>query len=683
MRRNPMLELMLTLLSVAAVACGTAGSGESGDARDDPGDFASGTLIRFTAPLDGAVVSWPSVQVSGTVEGASCTDLTLNGSPVPWSPPHFSAPVPLANEGENTIAALCGDASATLTVVLDSLPPYLALVSPEAATVLPKLGPGDSVQVTGFAEDEAGVTTSLLGEPVNPGPAPTGFSASWPLDAGLNLVHVEAVDGNGNRSREHRPVLAGPFGECTPVPGRPDVVVRLSDGAVSLAADMAMQELLATDFTPVLAESNPVYDSEQIRLDIDSLVIEAPINLQTTAVDGSFAAELLVGAVHAAGTLTFKTSGAEWTFQADIDGLTAAASVVPSVAGGVLSLAVSGVTVDADEVAIAVQDESGKSVVAPTEITGNFLAFFTELLSSVLQDMADQAALSAASSVQGDVAFSLFGIEVAAKYAPESILVGGHQVTVGYLVNLAFSGDKAVTWPHGCPLLGGSAPLPPPPVDLETASFGLSLSQDFVNRTLTGLWTAGELFVVIDQSMLDGRKLEVDLVCGLAGSLATLVTEPPSPESPLAIQVTPQLPPLLQPMKDDVVGIALGAVRLELFAEEANGSSRLFSSILLSLVLGLHAEVAESDIEFFLSMSDFFIELDQSMSPLQERQAERDIESFFESLIPEITNTLASSLVKYHLPLFYGVEIVEGEVALSPEGYLVVQGRVVGKGSAP
>ncbi len=701
MRTNPMIPALLLFQAVLPASCGASGDSGQADGSGGSTDVSWGASIEILSPSEGAVVNWPSVEVTGVVHGAPCDVIELNDVAVPWTPPSFSAPVRLEQEGPNVISVRCGEAVATVTVVLDSLPPYLVLVTPNGGTVLPDLGPGDSLQVAGFAQDEAGVTVSVLGNPAGPGREPDSFLASWPLSVGLNLVHVEALDQNGNRSREHRPVLAGPFGNCAPTPGRPDVIVRLSDGAIGLAASRAAEALLDTDFTPLLAEYNPVYESEQLRLDLHALVIEPPAELETTAVTGSFAAELFVGAIQAEGTLTFKASQTEWSFQARIDALTATASVIPSVESGTLALQVTQVVVDAGEVQVAVQDDTGKDVVAPTEISGNFLEFFTDLLSEVLQDTADQAASSAASFVQGDVAFDFLGVEVEAGYSPESLDVGGHQVTIGYLVDLKFPGDKAVPWPHGCPMLGGTPPLPPPPVDLQTAAFGLSLSQDFVNRTLTGLWTAGNLFVTIDQAMLDAAKIEVDLVCGLGGTLLDLVSDPPLAEWPLSIQVTPALPPLLQPTKyggsqgtdgngeggqdslgEHAVGIAFGGIQLDLYAKEPTGTSRLFSSVELSLVLGLEAVVGNSDLEFFLSLSDFFLELDQSMSPLQEREAERDIESFFESLVPEIANTLASSLIRYHLPLFYGVQVVEGQVEFSPEGYIVVQGRVVDKGGA-
>lgn len=677
---------MCTLLGLLwfTSGCGPSGGEDNPDIAAGPPDSAWATTIEFTAPDEGTVVGWPVVEVAGAVHGAPCGQLLINDVAIPWNPPLFSAPVPLEAEGPNTITARCGDAAATITVFLDSLPPYLELLEPAGPLVLPDLGPGDLVQLLGIAHDEAGVSVSVQGNPLLVDSASSTFAAPWPLAPGLNFVSVEAVDANGNRSREHRPVLPGPFAPCLPENGRPDVVVRLSDGAIKLAASKAAAELVHYDFGPLLAQANPVYDSEQLRLNLDSFSLGAPVTLETVAVEGSFSAALFVGSVSIGGTLISKTGTLQWSFSAEIDGLSANASVVPAVSQGALTLSVGEVAVAAGQVKLSVKDQDGKSVVAPTEITGNFLEFFTELLSTFLQDAADQAVVAISRSAQGESTFTFLGVQVMADYSPESIQVSGHQVTVGYLVDLELPAVKAVEWPHGCPSLGGSAPLPPPPVDLETASFGLSLSQDFLNRVLTGLWEAGDLFVVVDQELLDSNKLEVELVCGLAGSLVDLVASPPNPEWPLAIHITPPLPPLLQPAgATGKIGLAFGGIGVELYALEPGGASRLFTSVALSMLLGLEASVGSSDLVFSLSISDFFIELDQSMAELQKRTAERDIESFFESLVPEISDSLAQSLVAYHLPLFYGAEVVEGKVSMTGEGYLVVQGRLVDKEGPP
>ena len=179
-----------------------------------------GPAIAVATPAAGALVAVPSVLVTGSAGDA--VSLTLNALPVPLGAGGaFSVAVLLA-EGTNPLRLVAFDAAGNQTVqvhpvVLDSLPPVLALSSPASGACL---SAGSALAVSGRISDAhpraagapEGPALSLTFTPPS-GAAATivatpdasgAFSATFPLaesSEGSATLLVTATDALGHSSR--------------------------------------------------------------------------------------------------------------------------------------------------------------------------------------------------------------------------------------------------------------------------------------------------------------------------------------------------------------------------------------------------------------------------------------------------------------------------------------------------
>lgn len=179
--------------------------------RDRAGNPASGGLgfdfvrdlappsIAIVSPADGQVGRTAAVLVTGTVADDSGVEVTVavNGQPATVEGGGFSVFVPLA-EGANEIVATATDvaerqASVAVSAFLDTLPPTLAVASPEDGAVTN----ASSAHVAGSAADGVGLDrVTVAGSPV---PVSLGtFAVDVPLAEGANSIEVRARDLAGN-----------------------------------------------------------------------------------------------------------------------------------------------------------------------------------------------------------------------------------------------------------------------------------------------------------------------------------------------------------------------------------------------------------------------------------------------------------------------------------------------------
>ena len=176
-------------------------------AADPTGNLARASLTVFrdtiapvldlTAPLDGLLTDLSSVTVAGSVSDIRA-DTAVNGRKVMVGPDGaFSAAVNLT-EGANTITVESRDAAgnlarATRTVVMDSIPPMLALLQPPDGFLTAQ----DSVTIRGAADTDSTVTVN--GQPVD---LESGdFVIRVALQEGTNVFTFVARDNAGNENR--------------------------------------------------------------------------------------------------------------------------------------------------------------------------------------------------------------------------------------------------------------------------------------------------------------------------------------------------------------------------------------------------------------------------------------------------------------------------------------------------
>ncbi len=163
-------------------------------------------VLTVSTPANGAVTGAATVTVTGTLTDPSPTSLVANT--VSFSVDtlgRFSGDVAL-DEGANTITLLATDAagnvsSVVLTLRRDSVPPTLAVTSPDDSTITNR----PEVMAEGTAIDSTTVIVTVSGIPVALGPG-SSFSTPVSLHEGLNGITIVATDAAGNRSSSVRSI---------------------------------------------------------------------------------------------------------------------------------------------------------------------------------------------------------------------------------------------------------------------------------------------------------------------------------------------------------------------------------------------------------------------------------------------------------------------------------------------
>ncbi len=157
--------------------------------------------VVLTLPVDGAVVSQPTITATGTVV---CTkplaSVTVNGQPVSLAGNAFSVPVSLG-AGPNVVLVLATDVdgnvgTASAGVTLDTTPPIVTILQPLAGALINSA----SALVQGQVSDDTGVASlSVAGTPVTVN-SEGSFQAQVALNEGNNLIPFEATDVAGNKT---------------------------------------------------------------------------------------------------------------------------------------------------------------------------------------------------------------------------------------------------------------------------------------------------------------------------------------------------------------------------------------------------------------------------------------------------------------------------------------------------
>lgn len=165
--------------------------------------------IAITSPTAGQMVSNAAFTVTGTVSDnrSGVSGVTVNGEAATVSGGTWSMALTLA-EGVNAITAIGADAAgntatATGSVLLDTMPPTLTVTSPAGDLITNK----PALTVSGTASDSgsglASVAVNGVEAPVNGG----AYSLGITLAEGLNTVTVTATDRVGHITTVTRSVL--------------------------------------------------------------------------------------------------------------------------------------------------------------------------------------------------------------------------------------------------------------------------------------------------------------------------------------------------------------------------------------------------------------------------------------------------------------------------------------------
>ena len=169
--------------------------------------------LTITAPVPGFITRQSTVDAVGIVVEQTAVTITVNGQPASVTPgtagqTSFTARVPLAAEGPNTLAFRAVDAAgnrtdSTRTVIRDTQAPVVTLNSlPDSATVRAD----SAVTVSGTITDLTKVTANVNGQPLAIDSVTHAFSQRITLSSGTNFVTVTATDAAGNATSVVRQV---------------------------------------------------------------------------------------------------------------------------------------------------------------------------------------------------------------------------------------------------------------------------------------------------------------------------------------------------------------------------------------------------------------------------------------------------------------------------------------------
>jgi len=679
--------LLLFLIALASCACQESSDApHQYDAVEDHHPPVVEYTLTVLSPVDSAVVSQPAVLVTGVVEGATSGSVTVNGLTAQRDLPVFSLWYDL-QEGENQLDIVynpdLGPAVAdSLTVYLDSVPPVLKILTPGRGTVVDD---GTVVHFILKAFDESKLNElSVGGHPVQlPVADPDNIEVDVPAADGLNIITADTDDKLGNGSREHRTVLTGPFGTCEFQPDSEDLVIDLGNEALFAVGGVAAQLLEGLDIDSYIGTANPVYASDSIEVNLDSAELQSP-SLVPAVHSGKLSADVQLGKITVTGTILLKSLNTTYLFTGTVTDLKAHLAASVQTQQSELQVEIQEIDVDAGKVQISVSDSEGNLVVAPSEVTGNFLEFITDMLSGILLDVATELSAAAMEYTSASFALTVYGKHLTLTYnlvsvqtMPDNLRVSfGAEVTIG-------TGDPLIAWPHGCPLR--TTGPPPHSSALATPLKGatLWLSYDFLNRTLVRLWRTKLFHMEWGQSDFDEIKMEIDLVCGLLGSLLDFLPDEVHPETPMKVRVAPILPPVLAPIADELEtgtehpGVGLGAITLEHYEVPAPGQENRFATVMMAVRCSLAAQVKHNVLVLSPELKQFYMDIDDSFTEDQKRLVERDIEAYFETLVPQLLGSLKQALMEIPLPTFYGIEIESGRLLSSDSGHVGISGSVV------
>jgi hypothetical protein len=192
--RRPLALGVLVLLLLAAVGLG--GWWLSRDGEPEPGPAPERTAhVVLLEPEDGAVVG-ERVKVAGTIEGEGPFEVLVNDAPVSVTGNRFEGTVPAAGTLEILARGEGCRGEATVSLVLDPVPPVLRL---DGAAV--RITREESVRVSGAIEDDHPGHVLLDGVPHEISEGRFELSLPSAVEAGREFL-LQAVDAAGNVSEE-------------------------------------------------------------------------------------------------------------------------------------------------------------------------------------------------------------------------------------------------------------------------------------------------------------------------------------------------------------------------------------------------------------------------------------------------------------------------------------------------
>lgn len=206
-------------------------------------------LLTITNPAPGSAVAATSIATSGTVQDATATTVTVNGTSASIVGTAWTATVPLPTEGSNLLTFAAIDATgrrtdSTRTVIRDTQTPVLSVTSPADGSGTRST----SVTVSGTVGDATPVTVNVNGTPFSV----TGgsFNGPFALAYGSSILTTTATDLAGNTATDVRTV----YRDTLP----PVLAVSAPLGGSSVSGDSVLVVGTVSDQSPTVVTANGI-----------------------------------------------------------------------------------------------------------------------------------------------------------------------------------------------------------------------------------------------------------------------------------------------------------------------------------------------------------------------------------------------------------------------------------------
>jgi hypothetical protein len=461
------------------------------------------------------------------------------------------------------LSTFCGPSGAVAQSDLE--PPSILVARPARGEHLSS----SEVLVEGSVSDAGSGVAALLvnGTAVTPDPVTGGFSVRVPLDFGVNLLTLEALDGAGNAAHVSASVMASPayLPAGAPVPNA--AATRLNEPALqTLGAQAAPQvgqritgslpgQTLYRDkievFGRCVASALVVAESvtfDPLRLMVDALPTGVQTRLHVPNLRIGATARSYCGVSYStSGTVSAEDVVIDVGFALAIDPFRAFDVAITNSAVSLLGFGfdVSGIPDELEDSARAAVRDAVRSRVA-----------------DAVRAVVPGAIRQALAGLSQPIVREMNGRTVTLAALPASLTFDEGGFTAAFNGGVTAATDPTIPAAPGS-IFRPSSALPSYP---NTAGFYTSLNENLMNGALFGSWQAGFWNLTIDQAFLTQSGLSLPFP--LDGRLLAVffpALEPMIPADqvvPLALKFAPRLPPVVR-VSDGLPLLRLGLGELD------------------------------------------------------------------------------------------------------------------------
>lgn len=602
-------------------------------------------VLDITYPEQGQLIPTRRVQVKGTAEHTE--EVMVNGSPASVVGGRWTAEVALEEGKEVVVEVTARGAQDAVTFAIDASPPALEVTSPQRASFLPTEN-GDRVTVAGVATDSASSITelSINALPIELG-ADGAFTFDYPLEVGLNTLHIVALDEAGHTSDTTIGLIHGDFVNPTERidPGLDftidkSIFPKITDVIAALITPAQITSLVSANLDP---ESQVSLES----IAFDPLDIEAvPRSNVESNEPGFISFSITASNVELKGAFAL---GQDEKIELDVNlteaTVTTSMTLVANDSGGLdISFSQPMLTIADDALTWNVRAGGSDLSNEDSRLLSNLvdtiveLAFSEILSEQVIEQLYDPALLHRR--------VELLGRTLEFELRLEEIITNAS----GVFVRTSFA-MPADAFPE-VPEAPGALHLPPGPTAIPGIERDAIITgnADAFNRLLHGVWRSGLLNQRLTGKDFAGFELPFALETGaLATALDGRISNHAETNSPAGVVLRPQLPPVLEfraaeetGAEGDQLVARLGEVHVDLILDADKTSPKKLATFALFMDLGVELEIV-NDNKFAIALS-FEGSTDLIDEPLFDFD-DQDVEELMQGIFALIPSLLSEKLL--------------------------------------